>query len=82
MTTLLVDLGRGGALRRDLDLHRVPQHASGELRDLGRHGGREEQRSGAAAAIALAMRPTSLMKPMSSMRSASSSTSQRRLATD
>ncbi len=39
----LIDLLGGRGFRRDGDPNRVAQHALGQLRDLVRHGGREEQ---------------------------------------
>ena len=39
----LVDALDGGGLRRHRDLQRIVQQLAGQLADLARHGGREEQ---------------------------------------
>ena len=71
----LVDaLGGGRGAGVDRDAHRVAQQLVGQLRDLRRHGGGEQQRLPRRAAARRRSRRTSRMKPMSSMRSASSST--------
>jgi hypothetical protein len=75
-TTLCLDFGGRRALRRDLDPQRIAQQLAREFARSPPAWWPRTAPSACAGCVALAMRFTSLMKPMSSMRSASSSTSQ------
>ena len=71
---LLDDGGRRGGRRGGLDLDRIVEELVGEALDFRRHGGREEQRlTGDRQDLADTLDIG--MKPMSSIRSASSTTS-------